>query len=168
VALPTLLAGELPDATKWADILSYLPVASTKGSDQSVTNSTTLTNDNALSVAYVSGRTYRVELMWIFTASTTADAKFALTFSSASLAFGTQRADTALAYLPDGFTTYTSGTAITTGGNGVSNGRMMLLIGELIASGNGTLQLQFAQSTAVPAESATSKSGSHLILTRIA
>ena len=48
--IPTLLAGEIPDATKWATILSYIPLTAVKTSSD-VRTTTTYIADAHLSIA---------------------------------------------------------------------------------------------------------------------
>jgi hypothetical protein len=168
MALPTLLAGETPDATKWADILSYLPQSAVAGSDQNATsNSTVFINDNVLAVAYASAtRTYRFELNYMYQAGTTADLKICFTFANASMSMNIYQLDTSLAYVPNTFTGYASGTAIPLGGAGTGSPRAALIVGVFSTTGSGTLQVQFAQNVAA-VETETRRSGSHLILQRL-
>lgn len=150
----------------WRAQLDIATRQAIKGSDQNVNNSTTLVNDSALTLGYGVG-TYRFEICSQYSAGTTADFKWALTFTNATVNFINVGLDTALAYLPAVFTGYTSGTANTQGGAGVGSPRAVHIIGNMVSTVAGTLTFQFAQNVAV-VENCTSRSGSHMILTRLA
>src|SRR6185503_11810362 len=94
------------------------PVTVVKGSDEIVSNSATLQDDDELLLAVAANVTYRWSIGVAFGAGTAADFKFAFTFpTGATLTFVGPAWDTALAFLPFGNSgTYTSGAALTYGG----------------------------------------------------
>lgn len=155
-----------------ASVLSALisertPLEAIKTSDQSLSNSTSFTNDNTLFLAFPTGCTYRLELALIYSAGTTADFKGCFTFTNATVNLTVQQFDVSAVYLPNAVGGYTTGSSIIFGGAGTSSTRSALLVGNMVTSGAGTLQFQFAQNSLVN-EAYASRSGSHLILQRIA
>jgi len=154
-----------------ASVLSALisertPLEAIKIADQTLSNSISFTNDNTLFLAFLSGCTYRLELALIYSAGTTADFKGCFTFTNAVVNLTIQQFDASAAYLPNAVTGYTTGSSIVFGGAGTSSTRSALLVGNVVTSGAGTLQWQFAQNSLV-AENYSCRAGSHLILQRI-
>ena len=138
-----------------------------KPTTQNVNNSTTLTNDNDLLAAFSTTATYEFRLHLIYRSSTTADLKIAFTFTNvSSCSLTVMGVDTALAFLQNSSSGYASGTAVALGGNGIGTNVGAFVVGNLTTTGAGTLQLQFAQNTAV-VENDGVQSGSHLILSRL-
>lgn len=83
MAIPTLLAGEIVPASKWADILSYFPLYAKKTANQDLnTSSTALQNVTSLSVALQANMTYEVDVYVraFLSAGTTEDIDLAFTF----------------------------------------------------------------------------------------
>lgn len=132
-----------------------------KGSDQSVTSSTTLVNDNALAVALTANTTYKVELLLFYTGGTagSSDIKWDFTVPSGAVLSPVRElgltTGLAVQYL-----TVPAGGAF--GSNGTGN-KMAAEIACTIAvsSTPGLLQFQFAQNTS-SATATTVKAGSLL------
>jgi hypothetical protein len=75
---PTLLAGELPNAAKWADILTYVvPVSAAKPSGTARTSTTTVTADPHLTIALPANTTWDIQLMLLLTSAANAAGDFA-------------------------------------------------------------------------------------------
>ncbi len=166
----TFLAGQtLTAAALNAEIFDWRPVYVRKSADQTQSNTTTLLNDTHLFVSVAANLTYAFELVIIYEAGTAADYKWALTFpAGATMSWGNNEGDLSMAYLPLGFSSYTSGSATGLGGAGIGSGRAMVVHGNLVmGSTAGTLRYQWAQ-TAATVENTKTSAGSHLILTRLA
>jgi len=152
-----------------ASILSALitelrPTCVIKSADETVSNSSTLQDDDELVLAAAANTTYRWEIGVAFGAGTTADYKFAFTFpAGATLTFFGPAWDTSLAFLPFGNAgTYTSGAALTYGGAGVGTFRGVDLRGTLtMGSTAGNFAYQWAQATPT-VENTVTKAGSCL------
>jgi len=84
VAVPTLLAGEMPDASKWANILSFLGFGVVKQATENLPPSTTtLQNDDELRLTFATNSLYEVRAGIIHNSNSTADFKFAFSETSA-------------------------------------------------------------------------------------
>lgn len=142
--------------------------------DQSVTNSTTLTDASGLSLTGIANEVYEVAGRILYEAPTANDFKFALTWTSGTLPWGmVGLVSTATGVsgdvAPTAFGAPSSGAPFTAGGAGASNQLMLLINGTWSVGGaTSTLKFQFAEFTAGAATSATLKAGSLLKLTRIA
>jgi hypothetical protein len=123
-----------------------------KTADQSVTNSTTLVDDNQLFYPLQVGTSYYFEALIEFTATAGGDIQLAFTIpTAATLRWGPANSikiDPAGAIVVEGQTT-TSGTAVSFG-YATGGTRQQILIKGYVACGAiaGNLQLQFAQDTA--------------------
>lgn len=151
-----------------ASVLSSLvtevrPIDVLKGSDETVSNSSTLQNDDELLLSVAASTFYRFFIDITFQAGTTADFKWAITFpTGATATFVGAGWDTAQAFVPSGSGSYTSGSAITYGGNGIGSNRGIILRGTLSTGANaGTLQFQWAQNTPT-VENTVVKAGSYM------
>ena len=77
MALSTAFAsGRTPSDVDYA---ALLPLFARKTTDESVTSSTTLQNDDALSVSVLASCTYEVKLFLVYDAATSGDLKFGFT-----------------------------------------------------------------------------------------
>jgi len=145
------------------------PVHARKTADETVSNSTTLQNDDALFVAVAANCTYELRLYVIYDAGTTADYKWALTYpagSTLNYTVVTHAAD--LTFTEPGASAVASGTAVAAGGNGLGTPRGIHVLGNLVTSTTaGTLQYQWAQNGAV-VENTLTKAGSQLVVARLA
>lgn len=139
-----------------------------KSANETASNSTTLHNDVALSLSLTASANYKFDALIFYEAGTTADFKFAFTLpSDATISFlvstmlttgGTQTFSTQAAY--------TTGTAIASGGLGIGTVVGLQVFGSIrMSTTAGTLQLQWAQNTAV-VENTAVKIGSTLSLVR--
>jgi hypothetical protein len=175
VTYPTFAAGQKLTA---ALLNAAIPSVAYKASDQSVTNSTTVVNDNDLSFSVVSGATYNIDsyLQWV--GNDTGDIKFGFTFpASSTLSFaiiGPDDTATTFAsggtrgtgewFARNGQTSSPSGTIQVSGSTSTLAG---IIKGQLVCNTTGTLQLQWAQNTA-NATATTLKAGSWMSLKRVA
>lgn len=170
MAPPTWVVGQVLTA---ADVNSwFVPLTVTKTADQSVTSSTALVNDTALSVTVAANATYQLMDCVLFyngAAQGTADLKFQFTGPA-----GSTLNMTALAFPTSGgfggtvFSGITGLSATRTAGtNGSSNTLPALLYGTLVTTATaGTFQLQWAQNTS-NATATIIKAGSVLTLYRV-
>ncbi len=149
-------------------ITELRPVYARKTADETLSNSTVLQDDDELFVSVDASTTYEWELTLIYEAGTTADYKWALTFPTGSTcSWANNEPDTGLAYLPLGFSSYTSGAATGLGGAGIGSGRGMIVSGNLVVGVTaGTFKYQWAQNTATVENTKTS-AGSLLVLRRL-
>jgi len=155
--LPTSLpAGHVPTATEYQSILDYVtaitPTIRVKSTDQSVTSSTTLVNDNDLFFTPAVSTVWVVQLNLIYEASTTGDAKWGFTFpTGAFFSWGHTVINTSLGADATSVFSYlraASGNAFSAGGDGAGNRLHAVLGGTLtMGSTSGNLQFQFAQQT---------------------
>lgn len=147
MAAPTYTPGQVlgaADCNSW-----FTPLAAYKAADQSVTSSTVLVNDNALSLSLLASATYRFDLFLNYEGGTqgSSDLKFQLTLpTGATCRFWMGRKDTAgtntSSFLGSQATAYALGTS----GAGVLTG--MYARGTVSMSTTaGTFQLQWAQNT---------------------
>lgn len=124
------------------------PLSATRASTQTVSNSTTLVNDDTLLLALVANATYRIEgqLYYNQTAAGTAGIKIGWTLPAGATGFNeTFHADTGTSVLTGFFASNWAGTiAAGTSGTSVVG---MTIHGTLTTVSAGTLQLQWAQNT---------------------
>lgn len=154
-------------------LAALVPLWARKTGDQSVTNSTALTNDAQLFVSVVANAEYDVEAKIIYEAPIANDFRYAFTWPSGALMpWGTiqliQGAATNVGDIaPFAFGNPASGDAFNAGGGGAGNQLLVLAKGSLVVGATaGTLRFQFAQATAGAGTSAICKSGSTLMLRR--
>lgn len=176
-ALPTLAAGTEPTAAQWQTLL---PLFARKASDQSVTSSTTLVNDNDLLVSVAASAVYELSLLLIGInagGSSAGDLKYAFTQptgSSCSYAQAGPHVNWPPAVATDfeiewaarsadtGSPTTTTAIGLTTTAFGVH------IKGILVVGANaGTFRLQWAQNSS-NASSSTLKAGSYMRLQQVA
>lgn len=163
-APPTLLAGETPDATKWALILSYLPIAARKTVDQP-NNSTTLVNDTELFIPLLANALYDFDFMGL--QNSPAAAGFKLNFvlpSGATWISGTFTLGSSTGNEQFGIAANAGPNAGITGAAADSRVGYRGLI--LTSSTPGNLQYQFAQNT-TNAGPTNSRAGSWMVARRI-
>jgi len=157
------------DVLTAADMNAWtVPLAAYRTTTQSVTSSTTLQNDNALSVAVAANAVYIVELALIYDADTAGDLKLGWTIpagASITNVADSMLTGTAAATTDDQMT---AGTTNPVAG-GLGAGTNCGFVGKwllTISSTSGTLQLQWAQGTS----SATATrlfAGSYLLAQRV-
>jgi len=143
---PAIFAGEVITASL---LQAFAPFFASKTIDQSVTSSTVLVNDTALSLPVAASATYFFVLNLSFEGGTTgsSDLKWGWTFPSGLTMRYTQagNAGNALTATMGGFTQATSGSNAT---NGAGNLQGLILLGTVtVSSTAGTLQFQWAQHT---------------------
>lgn len=138
-------------------------VTARKTVDQSVNNTTTLTNDSNLAIAVVNGAVYEVHGLIIYNSNSTADLKLGWTFPGGSTgAFGMHGYDAGgTVFMAD-----SRAISAVISYNGFGTDYTVLINGIFVAGANGSLQLQFAQNTA-NVSNTTLKANSFLSLTRI-
>lgn len=167
MAFTTLPAAgaKLRAATLSALVTEVRPIGVRKASDQTQSATTVLLNDTELFVSVAASVTYSFELVIVYEAGTTADYKWALTFPTGSVvSWGAHLPDTALAYLPVGYSSYTSGTATGIGGAGIGSARSMVVNGVIVVGGSaGTFRYQWCQNTST-VENTKTAAGSTLVL----
>jgi hypothetical protein len=171
MALTTIPAAgaKLRAATLSAMVTELRPIYVRKASDQTQSATTVLLNDTELFVSVEASLTYEFQLVVVYEAGTTADYKWALTFpAGATCSWGAHFVDTALAYLPVGFSSYTSGTGTGIGGAGIGSARATVVNGNLVTGASaGTFRYQWAQNTST-VENTKTAAGSMLVLRRLA
>lgn len=141
---------------------SQLAVTAIKGADQTVNNSATLVNDNALSAAVAASAIYGFVAHIRYSTNTTANLKLLFTFPAGLTMkydlIGKAATTTVLDIFPSDQTTTQSVSG---------NGAVIRMAGTITVAGTaGTLQLQWAQNTANVSNTIV-QAGSHLILTQI-
>ena len=148
------------------------PVWARKTANQSVTNSTVLTNDTQLLGAVEAGVEYDVDIKIFYEAPTANDLKVSLSWpASGTLPWGlTGLVATATAtsgdVTPVAFGAPVSGVDFfSVGGAGVGNVLLLSISGTLFGHVAGNVRFMFAQSTAGAATSATVRAGSTMLLT---
>lgn len=147
MAIPTWTVGEVlasADVNTW-----FVPLAAVKSSDQSISSSTVLTNDTALSIAVAANSTYAFTGLLIYEGGTqgSSDMKFQFTVPAGAT----------LNYMPlhqstagniSGVALSTAASVPSCGSGGAGNSFTVTITGTLIVSStSGTLQLQWAQNT---------------------
>ncbi len=120
-----------------------------KNADQSVNNTTTLTNDNTLFVALPATGTFSFELVVLYISSAAADFKVGFTWPAGAAGtwfpLGAATGSTGIGDASFNVGN-TSGGSMNFGGGGAGNDLGMLIHGELTMGGTaGNLQFQFAQ-----------------------
>lgn len=140
-----------------------------KTATESVTSSTTLQNDDALSVAVAASTTYHVECVLLYDGATAGDLKVGFTApASASFEGIAVGPSPTAASSADDVTAYVVlGTANNFGALGTGTTTALKINGVITTSGSGTLQLQWAQ----VASSGTATrvfANSYLMLRRVA
>jgi hypothetical protein len=161
-------AGQKPPASTLSALITELrPLMAVRTNDQTLSNNTTLQNDNQLSLAYAGPAVYDIEAVIIYQAGTTADFKTGFTFSNVSaMTLVIMGLDSALAYQVLTSVGYSSGSTLGVfGGAGIGSQRWGLVKGNMTTTGAGTLQFQWAQNSAV-VENTLISSGSQLRLLR--
>lgn len=150
MAWSTLLAGELPDASKWLTLFTEVrPLYARKTADETVNNSATLQNDDHLFVTVTANVVYLLTGRLAFNGNATADVKIGWTFPSGLT----------MRYTGTGFSaagTFINPALIQTDTPGFGAGALsgttddaVVLNGLVIVGGTGgTLQMQWAQNTA--------------------
>jgi hypothetical protein len=131
-----------------SEIQAVAPLAAVKGTDQSVTSSTVLVNDNTLFVPVLASVTYFLILQVIYEGGTqgSSDLKFAWTAPSGAAMSVQQSSITTAGGSTIGFVRGLSGS--TAGTSGAGNKWGLQLTGTFSTSSTaGTLQFQWAQNT---------------------
>lgn len=145
-----------------------------KGSDESVTSSTTLQNDDALAytVAAAGSFDFVIRLAVTSAADAAGDVKIGFTFPTGTLDFFGQGLDVSLASGNIGTTHHGTALGATSGSTALAFGcstttSFIRLEGTLVATAAGTLQLQWAQQ-ASNASATTVKAGSSMKVRQVA
>lgn len=175
MALGQILAGNIIYADDIQDELdqleAYEPVTVTKSTDQSVTNSTTLANDNTLFFTPAINTTWKVCWDLFYSATAAQDGKIALTFpTGATCPWGYQGYESGGTFSGIAFdTTVASGTSFAIAGTGAGNSLVCRIVATVTMSTTaGNVRLQFAQNSALAATSMTVRAGSTMTYQRIA
>lgn len=146
-----------------------------KGSDQSITSSTVLTNDTALSLAIPAPGTYIADLMVYATSAANAagDLNVGFSFPTGTLHYSTPGAlDPSIASGNTGTVTGSAILSATSGTSVIGVGLSTVTFGihvhaHFVATASGTLQFMWCQnSTSVSAS--TVKAGSHMTMRQVA
>jgi len=174
----TWSAGETVTATIMnsavRDDLTAINAYVLKGSDESVTSSATLQDDNDLLYALPAIGTYIFE-MWLYAtsaANAAGDLKVALTFPTGTMRFSALGPDPAIASASVAQGVWFTHLGATSGTSAISvgcstNSNLVLMHGLFAASATGTLRLQWAQDTS-NASATTIKAGSHMHIRQVA
>lgn len=132
-----------------ADMLrSIAPLAAIKGADQSVTSSTTLVNDSGLWVPVDANASYLFACYLDFEGGTQGSSDIQWTWSGPSgytLRYASGHIGTGGTF---DWSTYTGSNTVIAGTAGAGNLQAAVMLGSLVTSGAGTLQLKWAQNTA--------------------
>lgn len=154
-----------------SDLNFLAPLISYKTSNQTVTNSTTLTNDTAIFFTPGINTVWKVDGTIHYQATSAGDFKLAFTWpAGATFGWGLCGVDTAGNPGAAAFdVTAASGSPFAVGGTGAGMTLQTLISGVLVMSSTaGNLQFQFAQFIAAAATSAICMAGSTLVATRLA
>lgn len=155
--MPSFKAGQRVTASQ---LNNALGINAYKGSDQSVTSSTTLVNDTALILALSANTTYEVTALIFYTAGTTGDLKGNFTSPAGATSPGVRYiGQTTSLAVQQGVQSL--GSAFAFGGNGGTVEEVDLAFTIAIGSTAGNLTFQFAQN-ATDATATTVKAGSVL------
>lgn len=147
MAVPTLLAGEIPDASKWSDILEFLGFGVVKAVSENLSSNAALQDDDELRLSMVANRLYAVTASFIQNSNSTADFKFSFVETSSGGVDGYFD----VVAIPSGGTALTIqsgtfGTVFT--GEGASANRAMLVTGWIsVGANSGDVLVQWAQNT---------------------
>jgi hypothetical protein len=147
-----------------------------KATDDTVTNSATLTNDSELSFALTASSIYVVEFLIIFSGNdATGDYKWAFAYPTLTLArqangFYNHLTSADASALPSslGSLTQWPTTAVVNGVDASHSKFVMQGRFTLVTNGSGTLNFQFAQNSAVSAKDAKTWTGSRLRYKKLA
>lgn len=144
---------EIYDTANWISLYPRSLYASVRlSADQTVTNTTVLTNVTGFSWTVVTSAIYLWRIDMFYDSSTTEDIQFAFTWPGGSTARwgGLSMMDIGASSpgVVKAATQNTSGTAITYGGSGAGTVITGALFGEIQAGANGTVQWQFSQAAA--------------------
>lgn len=158
------LAGELPDAAKWAALFAEVrPVVGYKTVTETVNNSVVLQNDDHLFGAVVANAVYFVELDLVFNSGTTPGFKFTFTLPAGA-------AGNLLGFVHNtgnAIFTFSGVPTLTFSLAGLGADAYLHMSGYITTAATpGTVQLQWAQFTA-NASNTTVLLGSKLLLTRV-
>ena len=145
-----------------------------KGSDESVTSSTTLQDDNDLLFVLPAIGTYLFDI-WVYAQSATnaaGDLKVALTFPTGTMRYSALGPDPAIASASVASGVWFTHLGATSGTSAISAGlstntNLVWMHGMFAASATGTLRLQWAQDTS-NASASTVKAGSHMQIKQVA
>lgn len=166
MTIPTWSVGQVltaSDVNNW-----FVPLAAYKSIDQSITSSTTFTDDTVLGLTVAANASYIVDMSLIYDGDSAGDLKLQFTKPA-----GASHTNTFLSSL--------GGTAATTSDNVVSGGSTVPILGCLgagtncgmlwksflsVSSTSGTLQLQWAQN-ATSATATRVRAGSYLLAQRV-
>ena len=163
--VPTWTVGEVlasADVNAW-----FVPLAAVRTSDQSVTSSTTLVNDDTLVLPIAASATYIFDCYMYFLAASGGDIKWTFAApSGAVLDYYALHNEGGGTLLDNSATTYgASSTPNAAGGGGAAEAIGMH--GTLaVSSTAGNLQLKWAQNTS-SGTATTVKANSHLVLRRV-
>lgn len=167
----TVFAG---DPILASDINGLLPanlLQKYKAADETVTNDTTLQNDDDLFFAIPASEVWGWEIMLLYSGTTTGDFKTSMTFPSGAVCpWGRVGVDTSLAASMIGFDAPVSGSSnFGFGGNGASNTMVARIAGTCINGANaGNVRLQWAMATSDSGQVARVRRGSHLRAWKVA
>lgn len=173
----TWVAGETPTAATYnahvRDNLTALNGYVLKGSDESVTSSIVLQDDNDLLYVLPAIGTYVFDIFIYATSAANAagDLAVGLTFPSGTMRFSSLGPDPALASGTTAQGVWFTQLAATSGVSSISvglstNTNLVWLHGMFAASATGTLRLQWAQASS-SASASTVKAGSHMQIKQV-
>lgn len=168
---PSWSTSEVVTAAKMRKLsLDYV----TKGSDESVTSSTTLQNDDALAYTVAAAGTYAFEINLAVTSAADAagDVRIGFTFPTGTMHFFGIGPDVSLASGNIGTGHFGTALSATSGTTALAFGASttaaaIRVYGQLIATATGTLQLQWAQQSS-SGSATTVKAGSFMIVRQVA
>jgi hypothetical protein len=164
-AMPTLAGGQEPLAAQWQTLL---PITVVKSLDETVNNSATLQNDDALVIAVNSTAKYEVTGLVAYNSGTTPDIKFAFTApASATFLWCCDALDTGASGVTGTVSRQKLAITDSLGVGGTGNDLIAKISGILVVAGTaGNLQLQWAQNTA-NASNTIVRAGSYLTARQI-
>ncbi len=135
-------------ATAWVCIGSNEVLFARKTADQSVTSSTTLTNDNHLAVSVQANAVYDLRLLITYDGSTSGDLKIQFNVPASAVLVGQAHAPVSTAASQQDYQDFSISAGITINYGVLGATTVGSLSGTLVTSGTaGTVQLQWAQLT---------------------
>ena len=164
---PTFATGDVPSATQVNEWFVNVLFAR-KTADESVTSSTTLQDDNDLSVSVAANAVYELSMVLRYDGSTAGDLLWQIVGpSGSSMHMSSHRLTVPAVGIGDDSFSYEAGTAGNAGALGVGVDAVVQIQGiVIVAATAGTTKLQWAQNTS-SATATRVRAGSFMRLTRV-
>lgn len=152
------------DGSAYKQLYPTTDIIIRKTADETLSNSTTLQNDDQLTTPVSAGVTYEFECVVVYGAGSTADLKAAFTYPTATMEYIASGLDSSTGN-PNQTVSFSeaSGSAKVYGGAGIVSFRYIWYKGRIAVTSSGNLTLQWAQNSPV-VENTVVKAGSTLHL----